>query len=143
MTAGSRSTQIVEKNQPLSIALIQGNHSNEHESFRLAGKWDAQYTKLLVIDPGKINDLTNTLVDFGEDPETTGPKGPKGFYLARFAKNEGVYIVLARQERTLQQGDGPKLRTMRIARSAFVAFSIPTVVEAQKAKGFEPHNSRR
>ena len=117
---------IVEKGQPVSIALMHGNHSNEHGSFRLAGKWDAQYTKLFVIDPsGKINDLTNTIVDLGEDPDKTGPKGPKGFHLAQFTpKTEGVYIVLARQERNLQQGDGPKLRTMRNARSAFVALEI-------------------
>jgi len=130
---------IVEKGQPVSIALMHGNHSNEHGSFRLAGKWDAQYTKLFVIDPsGKINDLTNTIVDLGEDPDKTGPKGPKGFHLAQFTpKTEGVYIVLARQERNLQQGDGPKLRTMRNARSAFVALGNPKVAEAQKTNGFE------
>ena len=130
---------IVEKGQPVSIALMHGNHSNEHGSFRLAGKWDAQYTKLFIIDPsGKIGDLTNTIVDLGEDPEKTGPKGPKGFYLAQFTpKTEGVYILLARQERNLQQGNGPKLRTMRNARSAFVALGNPKVAEAQKAKGFE------
>lgn len=130
---------IVEKGQPVSIALMHGNHSNEHGSFRLAGKWDAQYTKLFVIDPsGKISDLTNTIVDLGEDPDKTGPKGPKGFHLAQFTpKTEGVYVVLARQERSLQQGDGPKLRTMRNARSAFVALGNPKVAEAQKAKGFE------
>ena len=34
---------IVEKGQPVSIALMHGNHSNEHGSFRLAGKWDAAH----------------------------------------------------------------------------------------------------
>ena len=29
---------IVETNQPATIALIQGNHSNEHKSYRIAGK---------------------------------------------------------------------------------------------------------
>lgn len=130
---------IVERGQPVSIALMHGNHSNEHGSFRLAGKWDAQYTKLFIIDPsGKISDLTHTIVDLGEDPDKTGPKGPKGFHLAQFTpRTEGVYIVLARQERSLQQGDGPKLRTMRNASSAFVALGDPTVAEAQKAKGFD------
>src|ERR1051325_4613374 len=35
---------IVEKNQPATISLIQGNHANEHKSDRIAGKWDPKYT---------------------------------------------------------------------------------------------------
>ena len=45
------SPAIVEKNQPATIALIQGNHSNEHKSYRIAGKWDQKYTTLVVVDP--------------------------------------------------------------------------------------------
>jgi hypothetical protein len=45
--------------------------------------------------------------------------------------------VLARQARTLQQGDGPKLVTVRIAKSAFAAFSVPTVAAARSLKGFD------
>lgn len=129
---------IIEEGQPVSIALMHGNHSNEHGSFRLAGKWDPEYTKLLVIDPsGKMHDISNALVDLGEDPERTGPKGPKGFHLAQFTpKEEGVYVVLARQQRVIQQGDGPKLRTARNARAAFVVLRNPLVAEAQKANGF-------
>ena len=42
------SPSIVEKNQSATIALIQGNHSNEHKSYRIAGKWDQKYTTLVV-----------------------------------------------------------------------------------------------
>jgi len=35
---------IVEKGQIATISLIQGNHSNEHRSYRIAGKWDQKYT---------------------------------------------------------------------------------------------------
>lgn len=34
---------IVEKGQIATISLIQGNHSNEHRSYRIAGKWDQKY----------------------------------------------------------------------------------------------------
>ena len=82
--------------------------------------------------------MTDRLIDFGEDAEAVGPKGPKGFYLASFVpKDEGFYLVLARQARTLQQGDGPKLVTVRIAKSAFAAFSVPTVAAARSLKGFD------
>ena len=99
----------------------------------------SKYTKLVVIDPkAKQNSLTDRLIDFGEDAEAIGPKGPKGFYLASFVpKDEGFYLVLARQARTLQQGDGPKLVTVRIAKSAFAAFSVPTVAAARSLKGFD------
>ena len=35
---------IVEKGQVATISLIQGNHSNEHRSYRIAGKWNQKYT---------------------------------------------------------------------------------------------------
>ena len=88
------SPTIVEKGQPATVALIQGNHSNEHRSYRIAGKWDAKYTTLIVIDPkGKQNTLTNRLVDLGEDDDKVGPKGPKGFFLAPFVpEQDGLYL---------------------------------------------------
>src|ERR1041384_1932277 len=106
---------IVEKGQAVTIALMQGNHSNEHRSYRLAGKWDAEFTKVSVVAPSGKTTPVN-IVDFGEDPEKTGPKGPKGFHIAQFiADEEGVYTVLARQERDLQHGDGPRFRGGRAA----------------------------
>lgn len=74
------SPTIVERNQPATIALIQGNHSNEHKSYRIAGKWDQKYTTLVVVDAkAKQYPLTDRLIDFGEDAEAIGPKGPKDF----------------------------------------------------------------
>jgi len=133
------SPSIVEKNQSATISLIQGNHSNEHKSYRIAGKWDQKYTTLVVIDPkGKQKSLTDRLIDFGEDPEAVGPKGPKGHYLAAFApQDEGLYQAVARQARTVQQGGGPKLVTVRIAKAAFAAFTVPTVAAARSLKGFD------
>ena len=129
---------IVEKGQAVTIALMQGNHSNEHRSYRLAGKWDAEFTKVSVVAPSGKTTPVN-IVDFGEDPEKTGPKGPKGFHIAQFiADEEGVYTVLARQERDLQHGDGPRFRGVRFARSAFAALALPTVAEAQKIKAGAP-----
>ncbi|HKA34425.1 MAG TPA: DUF4198 domain-containing protein [Candidatus Binatia bacterium] len=129
---------IVEKGQPVTIALMHGNHSNEHRSYRLAGKWDPEFTKVSVVSPsGKTTAVE--IVDLGEDPEKTGPKGPKGFHIAQFvADEEGVHTVVARQERDLQRGDGPRFRGVRFARSAFAALALPTVAEAQKIKAGAP-----
>jgi uncharacterized GH25 family protein len=133
------SPAIVEKNQPVTIALIQGNHSNEHKSYRIAGKWDSKYTTLVIVDPrGKQNVLTDRLIDLGEDAETVGPKGPKGFHLASFVpRDDGLHEAVARQVRTVQQGDGPKLLTVRLAKTAFAAFKVPVVSAAKNLKGFD------
>ena len=130
---------IVERNQPTMISLIQGNHSNEHKSYRIAGKWDAKNTLLAIVDPrGKQSSLTERLIDFGEDAETIGPKGPKGYHLASFVpKDDGLYQALARQARNVQQGDGPKAVTVRIAKTAFAAFKNPTVTAAKHLRGFD------
>ena len=130
---------IVEKGQPTTIALIQGNHSNEHKSYRIAGKWDGKNTTLAVVNPGgKQNALTDRIIDLGEDEEKVGPKGAKGFYLASYIPNdEGLYQAVARQVQSLQQGDGPKLVTVRIAKTAFAAFKIPAISAAKNLKGFD------
>jgi uncharacterized GH25 family protein len=129
---------IVEKDQPVTIALLLGNHSNEHRSYRLAGKWNPKHIKLMVIEPsGKVNDITSALVDLGEDDEKTGPKGPKGFHIAPFTPRvEGVHIVLGREEQVLQHGEEPKFRSVRSARAAFAALNVPRVTEGKKTTGF-------
>ena len=129
---------IIEKGQVANIALVQGNHSNEHKSYRIAGKWDRQIHLAVVDAKGKQNTLTDRIVDLGEDEEKVGPKGPKGFYLAAYVPNdEGLYQAVARQARSLQQGDGPKLVTVRIAKTAFGAFKVPTIAAAKNLKGFD------
>ena len=133
------SPTIVEKGQAATVTLIQGNHSNEHKSYRIAGKWDGKNTTLAVVNPGgKQIALTDRIIDLGEDEEKVGPKGPKGFYLASYIPNdEGLYQAVARQVRSLQQGDGPKLMTVRIAKTAFAAFKAPTISAAKNLKGFD------
>lgn len=125
---------VVEKGQIATITLMHGNHSNDHRSYRIAGKWDQKYTTLTLWAPnGKQIDLTRQLVDLGEDDEKTGPKGPKGFHVAPLtATEQGLYLAVARQVRTLQQGDGPKFSSVRIAKSAFAAFETPSFSETKK-----------
>ena len=83
----------MEKNQTATIALIQGNHSNEHKSYRIAGKWDEKYTMLVVVDPkAKQNSLTDRLIDFGEDAEAVGPKVQKDSISLRSFPRTKVFI---------------------------------------------------
>ena len=130
------SPTIVEKGQPATIALIQGNHSNEHRSYRIAGKWDQKYTTLVVVDPnGKKNALTDRLIDFGEDDEKVGPKGPKGFYLASFTPNEeGLYQAVAGRSEPSNKGMVRSFVTMRIAKTTFASFKVPANSTAKNLK---------
>src|SRR5262245_41450859 len=127
------SPALVEKGQLVTISLFQGNHSNEHRSYRLAGKWRPQDARLMVADPaGQIFDLTGAIVDFGEDEEKIGPKGPKGFHIAQLvAKEQGLYVALARQERIVEDASA-RLRTLRTARSWFGALLNPTFTNAKE-----------
>ncbi|HEX9445634.1 MAG TPA: DUF4198 domain-containing protein [Candidatus Binatia bacterium] len=129
---------IVEKGQPVTVALMHGNHSNEHKSYRLAGKWDVEFTKVTVVAPsGKTSALA--MIDLGEDPEKTGPKGPKGFHIGSFvAEEEGAYTVVARQERAVEREDGAKFRGVRFARAGFAALAVPTAAEARKIPRVDP-----
>lgn len=43
-------------------------------------------------------------------------------------------MALARQVRTLQQSDGPKFSSVRIAKSAFAAFETPSFSETKKLR---------
>jgi uncharacterized GH25 family protein len=130
---------IVEIGQPVSLLLMHGNHSNGHGSYRLAGKWDSKLTRVAIVSPhGTEEDVTERVVDLGEDPEKTGPKGPKGFHVASFTpREEGVYLVRVTQRRTLQHGDGPKFLSVRTAKTAFAALPAPTLSAAAKLNGFD------
>lgn len=130
---------LIERGQPVWLQLFLGNHSNGHRSYRLAGKWNLKYAKLLVIDPnGQESDLTPRLLDIGEDSEQVGPKGPKGFHVAPLTpKEEGVYIALAREEQVLQFGGGLKVLAIRTAKSVFAALTVPTVAAAKAHKGYD------
>jgi uncharacterized GH25 family protein len=126
---------IIEKGQLVTISLLHGNHSNEHKSYRLAGKWRPEFTTLMALDPtGRLTDLTGAIVDLGEDEEKTGPKGPKGFHIAQFtAKEQGFYAVLARQQRVIEEA-GVKLRSLRTARTVFGALAIPTIAGTKELR---------
>lgn len=61
-------SSIVERGQVATITLLHGNHSNDHRSYRIAGKWDQKYTTVTVWAPnGKRIDLTRQMIDLGED----------------------------------------------------------------------------
>jgi len=128
---------VAEQGQAVSVFLFFGNHSNEHKSYRLAGKWDPRYTQLSLVDPsGRVRDVTAQMIDVGED-DATGPTGPKGFHLAAPVPSEpGLYLAVARQVRVLQF-NGPKFQSIMMAKTVFASLPVPTVAAAQRLTGFD------
>ena len=128
---------VAEQGQPVSVFLFFGNHSNEHKSYRLAGKWDPRYTQLSLVDPsGRVRDVTAQMIDVGED-DATGPTGPKGFHLAAPTASEpGLYLAVARQVRVLQF-NGPKFQSVMMAKTVFASLPAPTVAAAAGLTGFD------
>ena len=130
---------LVEKGQPVTIALMLGNHANEHKSYRLAGKWNPKYTKLIVIEPsGKVNDITASLIDLGEDEEKTGPEGTERI------SHRNVYTQKGRRtprDRAPRRGGATRRRSQNFAVSEaparrFAALHNPRVAEGKKTNGF-------
>ncbi len=128
---------IVERGQPLSLFLMFGNHSNDHKSYRLAGKWQPEYSTVTVTGPsGPPIDLTDQITDLG-DAIDVGPKGPKGFHLAAFVPaQEGVYVAFAKQTRDLQFDDGPTFHSIATAKVVFAALETPVVAATRRLTGF-------
>ena len=136
---------IVEKGQPTTIALIQGNHSNEHKSYRIAGKWDGKNTTLAVVNPaGKLSTLTDRVIDLGEDEEKVGPKGPKGF-LPGFVRPERRRALSGRSPVGAQLATGGRAQARHSAdrQDGIRGLQDSHHFGGKKSKGFRPAYWRR
>src|SRR5690242_1208884 len=79
---------VVRVGDNVHVALMLGNHGNDHRDFKLAGKADPDGTTLEVVAPdGKRYDLKDRMEDVGYTPK-------EGYWTARFAAAApGLYLV--------------------------------------------------
>jgi uncharacterized GH25 family protein len=94
------------------VALMLGNHGNEHRDFKLASKVELQGCTLDVIAPdGKRYDLRPELVDLGYSPK-------EGFWSARFAGTRpGLYLAAHTMDQVMSYAP---VRAIRSAKVFFV-----------------------
>lgn len=120
------------------VDLQFGNHSNEHGSYRIAGKWPVGHTQVFVTGPmGDRHDITATLFDTGEAVDTS-PAGPKGFYTAAFAAGgAGIYVVSVQSDSLFTYPDGKTSRTLRSAKSFVAAANLPVPEQVSALQGFD------
>jgi uncharacterized GH25 family protein len=81
-------TNVVRAGDNIHIALMLGNHGNDHRDFKLAGKIDLEGCTLVVLAPdGKRYDLKDRLADVGYTPK-------EGYWATRFAATRpGLYLL--------------------------------------------------
>ncbi|QIA26482.1 DUF4198 domain-containing protein [Thermaerobacter sp. PB12/4term] len=128
---------VVTSGQVAYFDIMLGNHSNEHRSYRLAGKPGREGLDVLVIGPdGQRTSLNDTLFDTGEADDTP-PAGPKGYLCGSFVpQSEGTYIVAATADAVLQHGDEPPFRSLSLAKTVVMAASsLPAT--ASNVEGYD------
>ncbi|MBX6378716.1 MAG: DUF4198 domain-containing protein, partial [Clostridia bacterium] len=118
-------TPIVRVGEVAYADLLFGNHSNEHKSYRIAGKWSMSTSKVYVTGPdGTKSDITATVFDTGEANDVS-PTGTKGYYTASFIPSApGLYVVSAEGD-SLFQHDDVTIRTLRSAKTFVAAADVP------------------
>jgi uncharacterized GH25 family protein len=105
-------TNVVRIGDNVHVALMLGNHGNDHRDFKLAGKVDLTGSTLVVVAPGgKRFDLIDKLIDLGYAPK-------EGYWSARFAAAQpGLYLVTHTADRVVHYAP---VRSIKSAKTYFV-----------------------
>lgn len=129
-------TPIVAPGQVSYVELMLGNHSNEHKSYRIAGQWSTDTSKVYVTTPAGVKaDITSTRFYTGEAATETEP-AVNNYFVASFKSAiPGAYIVSVEGDSVSSHGAEPS-RTLRSAKSFVAVGDIPVLERVQALKGF-------
>ncbi|OPA76119.1 cobalt ABC transporter substrate-bindng protein [Paenibacillus selenitireducens] len=130
---------VVASGEVSYVDLMLGNHSNEHASYRIAGKWSTDTTKVYVTTPaGKKADITSTIFYTGEEKEDANA-GINNEFVTKFSSSApGAYIISAEGDSIFKSADVSS-RTLRSAKSFVAIADIPLAQRVQNLKGFSAH----
>jgi uncharacterized GH25 family protein len=105
-------TNVVRPGDNVHVALMLGNHGNDHRDFKLAGKVDRASSTLEIIGPdGKRFDLKDRMADVGYTPT-------EGFWVAKFAGTEpGLYLVAHTSDKVVSYAPA---RSIKSAKTFFI-----------------------
>ena len=129
-------TPIVAPNAVSYVELMLGNHSNEHKSYRIAGQWSVDTSKVYVTMPAGVKaDITSTRFYAGEAATETEP-GVNNYFIASFKSAvPGAYIISAEGDSISRHGAAPS-RTLRSAKSFVAIGDIPVMERVKALEGF-------
>lgn len=127
---------IVAPGQVSYVELMLGNHSNEHKSYRIAGQWSLDTSKVYVTTPaGAKSDITSTRFYAGEAATETEP-AVNNYFVASFKSNSpGAYIISVEGDSIFKHG-GVGSRTLRSAKSFVAVSDIPVAERVRALQGF-------
>ncbi|MGG4392865.1 DUF4198 domain-containing protein [Paenibacillus thiaminolyticus] len=119
------------------VDMMLGNHSNEHRSYRIAGQWSTDSSKVYVMNPaGKKIDITDTRFYTGEAATETEP-ALNNYFVSSFSSSQpGAYIVSVEGD-SIFKGADTGSRTLRSAKSFVAVMDIPTMKRASMLIGFQ------
>lgn len=128
-------TPIVSSGEVSYVELLLGNHSNEHKSYRIEGKWSTQTSKVYVTAPSGVKaDISSTLFYTGEIG-TENP-GVNNSYVASFSSSApGAYIVSVEGDSIFKHGEVAS-KTFRSAKSFVAVSDVATTERVKYLKGF-------
>jgi uncharacterized GH25 family protein len=127
---------IIAQGEVSYVDLLFGNHSNGHKSYRIAGQWSTDTSKVYVTAPaGRKVDITSTRFYTGEAATETEPAVNNGFVASFSASSPGAYIISAEGDSIFKHG-GVAIRTLRSAKSFVAVSDIPVLDRVKDLKGF-------
>jgi uncharacterized GH25 family protein len=132
---------IIETGEVANVEIMNGNHSNAHASYRIAGKYSVSAHKFYVTAPnGRKIDISSTVIYMGEDPALTGNANDalNSYYLASFTPNlPGAYIITSEGESSYKSSStGLTSRTIRVAKSFLAASDLANRQRVSTFNGF-------
>ncbi len=134
---------IIEVGEVSYVELLYGNHSNNHASYRIDGRWNTDNTSVFISTPnGEKIDISNTLFYTGELSDVSEDRlGVNNSYIASFSSSTpGIYIVSVEGDSIFAHGDVAS-RTLRSAKSFVAINDIPMMSHVQDFEGFVQHVS--
>jgi uncharacterized GH25 family protein len=127
---------IIAQGEVSYIDLLLGNHSDGHKSYRIAGQWSTDSSKVYVITPADQKvDITSTRYYTGEAATETEPATNNGFVATFSASAPGAYIISVEGDSIFKHGDIAS-RTLRSAKSYVAVSDLPTLERVRHLQGF-------
>lgn len=129
-------TPIVAQGEVSYVELLFGNHSNEHKSYRIAGQWSPDTSRVYVTTPaGRKVDITATRFYTGEAATETEPAVNNGFVASFSASSPGAYIISVEGDSIFKHGEVAS-RTLRSAKSFVAVSDVPVLERVKSLTGF-------
>ena len=135
-------TNLIRTGDAIHIALMLGNHGNDHRDFKLASKlaFDQIQTFEMIAPDGKKYDLKPDLTDMGYAPK-------EGFYSAKFVPAKaGLYVAAQSSDSVVNHGKPIRAGAQRqdlLRRQRFARQGAPRTSPASTGRSATSSNSCR